>query len=118
MKTLVTALIFACFSTLAYGQETGLRFSPGLFEPVFLPSLTPRWKTELLPDPVAEHQLYRLSHVNLPEMYFRSSQALFCRLELRMEQSAHIPVKFRLGTVQYVDWLEQKRFYSNLELGY
>lgn len=35
-----------------------------------------------------------------------------------MEQSAHIPVKFRLGTVQYVDWLEQKRFYSNLELGY
>lgn len=118
MKTLVSAIIFACFTTLAFSQQARLRYGPGVFEPVSVQALTPSWRSDLLPDPVEDYRLFQLSHVNLPARYFQHSQALFCRLEVRMEQSAHIPVKFRLGTVQYVDWLEQKRFYSNLELGY
>jgi hypothetical protein len=118
MKTLLSTLIFVCFAMLAFGQQSGLRFDSAVFEPVCTPSLTSQWKSERLPDPVADYRLFQLSHINLPEMYFRHTQAFFCRLELKMEQSTHIPVKFRLGTVQYVDWLEQKRFYSNLEMGF
>lgn len=35
--------------------------------------------------------------------------AFFCRLEVRMEKAAKLPVKFRLGDLQYVDYLEGKR---------
>ncbi len=35
--------------------------------------------------------------------------AFFCRLEVKMEQALRFPVKFRLGDVPYVDWLEGKR---------
>lgn len=33
----------------------------------------------------------------------------FCRIEYQMEQAANFPVRFRLGDVQYVDYLESKR---------
>lgn len=116
MKIILLSASLVCFSMVAIGQKAGLRFNSAMFEPVHLQGLTPRWKSELLPDPVADYRLFQLSHVNLPARYFQHSQALFCRLEVRMEQAANIPVKFRLGTVQYVDWLEQKRFYTNLEM--
>jgi len=35
--------------------------------------------------------------------------AFFCKVELRLEKAAKIPVKFRLGDVDYVDELEGKR---------
>lgn len=34
---------------------------------------------------------------------------LFCRIEHRMGQRLPMPVKFRLGSVEYVDWLEGKQ---------
>ena len=34
--------------------------------------------------------------------------AFFCRLELRLEKATKIPVRFRLGDVQQVDYLEGK----------
>ncbi|MEL6629694.1 MAG: hypothetical protein AAFQ92_29705, partial [Bacteroidota bacterium] len=35
--------------------------------------------------------------------------AFFCRVELHLEKAANIPIKFRLGSVDYVDRLEGKR---------
>lgn len=35
-------------------------------------------------------------------------QAIFCRLEHQLAQKIRVPFKFRLGSVQYVDWLEGK----------
>ncbi|MEM8585200.1 MAG: hypothetical protein AAGF87_13060 [Bacteroidota bacterium] len=35
--------------------------------------------------------------------------AFFCRIELHLEKAANIPIKFRLGSVDYVDRLEGKR---------
>jgi len=36
------------------------------------------------------------------------SQAFFCRLEHQLALKIQVPFKFRLGSVQYVDWLEGK----------
>lgn len=35
-------------------------------------------------------------------------RAFFCRLEHQLAQKIQVPFKFRLGSVQYVDWLEGK----------
>lgn len=37
-----------------------------------------------------------------------SDLAFFCRLELRLEDATRMPVRFRLGSSQYVDYLEGK----------
>jgi len=33
----------------------------------------------------------------------------FCRVEHHWAKTARVPLKFRLGSVEYVDWLEGKR---------
>jgi len=38
-------------------------------------------------------------------------EAFFCRLELKLEKKLRFPFKFRLGDVEYVDYLEGKRSY-------
>jgi hypothetical protein len=45
----------------------------------------------------------------LPQVYQYDELSFFCKWEVQLEQSARMPVKFRLGSVDYVDWLEGKR---------
>ena len=76
-----------------YGREPAKRFTAVKFEkkqfrpgdknitslhPIFLP----RWSAEELP--------------------------FFCKIEHDWGLKSHIPIKFRLGSVEYVDWLEGK----------
>ncbi|MCB0638182.1 MAG: hypothetical protein KDC54_16245 [Lewinella sp.] len=42
------------------------------------------------------------------EVRATASMAFFCRMEARMEEAAQLPVRFRLGDVQYNDYLEGK----------
>lgn len=44
-----------------------------------------------------------------PRIYSYDELGLFCKFEVQMERVVKFPVKFRLGDVQYVDWLEGKR---------
>jgi hypothetical protein len=44
-----------------------------------------------------------------PSSYRYQDLAFFCRLEVKMEKASKMPVRFRLGTVDYVDYLEGKR---------
>ena len=44
-----------------------------------------------------------------PTVYSYDELGLFCKFEVQLEQFAKIPIKLRLGDVQYVDWLEKKR---------
>lgn len=48
-----------------------------------------------------------LSRVFLPKW---SAECLpfFCRIEHKFAKTSAVPVKFRLGSVEYVDWLEGK----------
>ncbi|MEL7220217.1 MAG: hypothetical protein AAGJ93_02795 [Bacteroidota bacterium] len=45
---------------------------------------------------------------NMPSTYCVAELAFFCRLEVQMEKATKIPIRFRLGNVQYVDYLEGK----------
>ena len=45
----------------------------------------------------------------LPACYRYEDLALFCRIEVQLEKAAKLPVRFRLGSVDYVDYLEGKR---------
>lgn len=39
---------------------------------------------------------------------YMNQLGFFCKVELKIEHKARVPVKFRLGTVQYTDQLEGK----------
>lgn len=74
------------------------RYQPGIRRAVFLQS---REDAEWLP---------RLSEQStIPRIYSYRELAFFCKLEVQLERRTSIPIKFRLGDVLYVDYLEGKR---------
>jgi hypothetical protein len=42
-----------------------------------------------------------------PDFYSRNL-SFFCRTEMRFEKATSIPLRFRLGSLQYTDYLEKK----------
>ena len=49
-----------------------------------------------------------LSPTHVPNVFSTNDLAFFCRIELNLEKTTKIPIKFRLGEVQQVEALEQK----------
>ncbi|MEM8906831.1 MAG: hypothetical protein AAGD05_03210 [Bacteroidota bacterium] len=54
------------------------------------------------------HQLTPSYHA--PEVYSYQELGIFCKIDVQLEKTMKLPVKFRLGTVQYVDQREGKRW--------
>jgi hypothetical protein len=44
-----------------------------------------------------------------PQVQKHRTVPFFCQLEYRLERKSGVPLKFRLGSVSYMDWLEGKR---------
>ena len=44
----------------------------------------------------------------LPGNFYSCNLGFFCKEELKVEKAVKIPLKLRLGSVQYVDWMEGK----------
>lgn len=44
----------------------------------------------------------------LPANFYCTQLGFFCKKELKFEAVTKIPFKFRLGSIQYTDWLEGK----------
>lgn len=45
----------------------------------------------------------------MPAAYAYKDLAFFCKIEVQLEKAMKLPIKFRLGSVDYVDYLEGKR---------
>ena len=61
------------------------------------------------PDNAPSPSKYLVNTNSIPLAYAYKDLAIFCKLEVKMEKVVKMPVKFRLGSVDYVDWLEGKR---------
>ncbi|MET0638111.1 MAG: hypothetical protein ABWZ25_18920 [Chitinophagaceae bacterium] len=44
----------------------------------------------------------------LDQSYFSNQLGFFCRSELKLEKAIRVPLKFRLGSLAYTDYLERK----------
>lgn len=44
----------------------------------------------------------------IPSAYCYQKLAFFCKVEVKIEKISTFPIKFRLGSIPYVDFLEQK----------
>jgi len=45
----------------------------------------------------------------VPVVYSPNDLAFFCKIEVQLEKAVKVPIKFRLGSVDQVDFLEGKR---------
>lgn len=80
------------FVTQIQGWDIALAPLTEVSSPPALPSIMP----QRLPQST---QFYQYNAADL---------AFFCRVEVKLERATKIPVRFRLGDVQYVDYLENK----------
>jgi len=66
-------------------------------------------RTPLLTNPESNYRSTVQARQAAPRVYQYEELAFFCRLEVKLEEAAGLPVRFRLGSVDYVDYLEGKR---------
>ena len=82
--------------------------------PVFSQGVANEWRmdTSFFHRPynifATQHKTANLNIRAIPLDLYTQHFGFFCRQELKMQQ-AHIPVAFRLGSMDYCNWLEQKQ---------
>lgn len=48
----------------------------------------------------------------IPSNFATCNYGFFCKQELKLEKQTHVPIKFRLGSVEHTNWLEGKVRYK------
>lgn len=78
-------------------HSQGLHYRPALAIPAWL---KPRNDAAVSPG-------FRLSNLPGPS-YYPNSLGFICRAELKLDKITPVPVRFRLGSLEYVNWMEGK----------
>jgi hypothetical protein len=131
MKPSFFTSIFLCFFSLIQGQNpifytllgkniyTLQQQRVDVF-PLTTPSLNWKKAGKLIENKEKASHLHSNRYTTpIPIRYYSYDKlAFFCKLEVQLEQQCHNPIKFRLGDVQYVDWLEGKANTGSLKTNY
>ena len=96
MKVGISALFFLMMPLASFAQ---LRLPPAKDSSLHSVVLIPRSGFDI-----------RVSQP-VPDNYYAKHLGFFCRQELKM-QKAHIPISFRIGTMDQCNYLEQKPGYK------
>lgn len=113
MRFLSTVVVFCWFSLLSLSAQNSLKISGKSITELRQPIIF----AYTFPQPVFYHKIAHINNSTAPLLYaytfdwsanYINHLGFFCKVELKIENKTQLPVKFRLGTVQYVDQLEQK----------
>jgi hypothetical protein len=111
IKSILTVFLLIVSSQLTTAQTVGL--SMDRFKTVVLPTKgTPQYKSVFLTKnglKTTDNQLLIATKPKqIPSVFSVEALPFFCKIEYKMGLNKSLPVKFRLGDVQYVDELEGK----------
>ena len=99
MKSKFITLLFCIFFGLAtvYSQQK-----------IFVTTQNPFAKI-ISTDTIKVNNITPSASMLVSPSFYSNNLAFFCRQEIRFEKLTKIPFKFRLGSVQQVDYLEGKK---------
>jgi hypothetical protein len=92
LKEILFIPALLCFSTLGFSQKTN-QLLQKVFEPVAFANIATSFKNKQV----------------LPSSYYVSQLGFFCKQEIKFEKVTSIPLKIRVGSIEYCDWMEGKK---------
>lgn len=113
MKNFLLTAVLSIFFLPAFSQVTGLRYDNAQMSVVKQARFDyPFWKpTDFKPE-YYQPTMPVVMAASILQAYRTQNLPMFCRIESNLEKSSGLPIKMRLGSVDYVDMLERKRAWT------